>query len=172
MQRRALDVLGEGVVLGEDIGRGIADHAGNGRGLGQALLLHQQFERAIAATAGGDLEHAGLGAVGVEDRPDAQALQKRAPGDVLGQLLDRDAGLHAPDVGLAEHQFVEGNVARGRQGDLLNGSGHLGGLRGGRPRASLSTSNPPRNRRSPFTLTVPGRARRRGDPPHPPWGRA
>jgi hypothetical protein len=43
----------------------------------------------------------------------------------LGQFLDRDAGLDAPDVGLAEHQLVEGNVARGRQGDLLNGSGHV-----------------------------------------------
>ena len=103
---------------------GIADHAGDRRGLGQALLLHQQLERPVAAAAGRDLEHAGLGALGVEDRPDVEALEQRAPGDVLGQLLDRDAGLHAPDVGLAEHQLVEGNVARGRQGDLLNGSSH------------------------------------------------
>ena len=144
MQRRTLDVLGQRVVLAENVGRGIADHARNRRGLRQALLLHQQFERPVAPAAGRDLEHAGLGALGVEDRPDVQALEQRAPGDVLGQLLDRDAGLHAPDVGLAQHQLVEGNVARGRQGDLLNGSSHGGSLRGGRPRDSLSTSNPPR----------------------------
>ena len=136
---------------------GIADHARNRRGLRQALLLHQQLERPVAAAAGRDLEHAGLGALGVEDRPDVEALEQRAPGDVLGQLLDRDAGLHAPDVGLAQHQLVEGNVARGRQGDLLNGSSHGGSLRGGRPRDSLSTSNPPRNRRSPLPLGGPRR---------------
>ena len=144
MQRRALDVLGQRIVLAEDVGAGIADHARNWRGLRQALLLHQQFERPVAPAAGRDLEHAGLGALGVEDRPDVEALEQRASGDVLGQFLDRDAGLHAPDVGLAQHQLIEGNVARGRQGDLLNGSSHGGSLRGGRPRDSLSTSNPPR----------------------------
>ena len=119
----------------------IAHHAGHRRGLRQALLLHQQFERPIAAAAGRDLEHAGLGALGVEHRPDAEALQEPAPGDVLGQLLDRDAGLHAPDVGLAQHQLVEGDVARRRQGDLLNGSGHRDSLRDGRrePLSRLST---------------------------------
>jgi hypothetical protein len=33
-----------------------------------------------------------------------------APGDVLGQIVDRDAGLHLPDVGLAQPQLAEGNV--------------------------------------------------------------
>ena len=51
---------------------------------------------------------------------DAEALQQGAPGDVLGQLLDRDAGLHAPDVGLAEHQLVEGDVPEDAEDDLLN----------------------------------------------------
>ena len=136
---------------------GIADHARNRRGLGQALLLHQQLERPVAPAAGRDLEHAGLGALGVEDRPDVQALEQRAPGDVLGQLLDRDAGLHAPDVRLAEHQLVEGNVARGRQGDLLNGSSHGDSLRGGRPRDSLSTSNPPRKPAQPSSSRAASR---------------
>src|SRR5690606_819 len=63
-------------------------------------------------------------AFGVEHGADVEALKQAAPGNVLGQLLDRDAGLHAPDVRLAEHQLVEGDVARGRQGDLLNGSSH------------------------------------------------
>jgi len=27
-------------------------------------------------------------------------------GDVLGEFLDRDAGLHAPDVRLGEHELV------------------------------------------------------------------
>ena len=72
--------------------------------------------------------------------PDAQALQERAPGDVLGQLLDGDSGLYPAHIGLAEHQFVEGDVARGAEGDLLNGGCHVDILRDGRPKASLSTS--------------------------------
>ena len=64
---------------------------------------------------------------------DAEALQKRAPGDVLGQLLDRDPGLHAPDVRLAQHQLVEGDIARGAEDDLLNGGRHVGfSVTGGR----------------------------------------
>jgi hypothetical protein len=42
---------------------------------------------------------------------DTEALQERAPGDVLGQILDRDAGLHAPDVRLGKNKLAEGNVA-------------------------------------------------------------
>jgi hypothetical protein len=114
MQRRTLDVLGQRIVLAEYVGARIADHARNRRGLRQPLLLHQQLERPVAAAAGRNLEHAGLGARGVEDRTNVEALKQRAPADVLGQLLDRDAGLHAPDVGLAQHQLVERNVARGR----------------------------------------------------------
>ncbi len=53
-----------------------------------------------------------------------QRLDQAAAGDGLGQLLYRDTGLNPPDVGLAQHQLVEGNVARGREDDLLNGSGH------------------------------------------------
>jgi hypothetical protein len=49
-------------------------------------------------------------------------------------------------IGLAEHQFVEGNVARGAEGDLLDGGCHVDILRDGRPKASLSTSNPSWNR--------------------------
>lgn len=48
-----------------------------------------------------------------------------------------------------EHQLVEGDVARGRQGDLLNGSSHLDLLRNGRSKASLSTSNPSRSKAPP-----------------------
>ena len=81
-----------------------AHDAGDRRGPRKALLLHQELERAIAAAAGRDLEHAGLGAVVVENRPDGEALQERAPGDVLRELLDRDARLDPPDVRLAQHQ--------------------------------------------------------------------
>ena len=63
MQRRALDVLGQAVLLGQAVG---AHDAGDRRGPGQALLLDQQLERAVAAAAGRDLEHAGLGAALVE----------------------------------------------------------------------------------------------------------
>ena len=90
MQRRALDVLDQRDLIDQDVAIGVADDAGHRRGLGQALLLRQQFERAIAAAAGGHLEHPGLGAIGVEDGTDMQALDEAAPGDGLSQLLDRD----------------------------------------------------------------------------------
>jgi hypothetical protein len=47
-----------------------------------------------------------------ENRPDVQALEQDAPGVVLGQFLDRDGGLHAPDVGLAQHQLLAGHKQR------------------------------------------------------------
>src|SRR6185295_16571816 len=50
----------------------------------------------------------------------------RALSDTLRELLDRDAGLHTADVGLAEHQLVEGNVAGGTEFDFLNGARHVG----------------------------------------------
>lgn len=92
-------------------------------GLVEALLLGVQLQRPIAAATGWDLEHAGLLGISVDDGAHMQALDKAAPGDELSLLLDRDAGLDAPDVRLAKHQLVERDVARGRQGDLLNGSG-------------------------------------------------
>ena len=72
MERRALDVLGERVLLGD---AAFADDAGHRRGLGEALLLHQQLQRPVAPAAGRDLEHAGLDAGLVDDGSDAEALQ-------------------------------------------------------------------------------------------------
>ena len=72
MERDALDVLGQRILLGD---AALAHDAGDRRGLRQALLLDQQFERPVAPATGRDFEHAGLLAVGVEDRPDAEALQ-------------------------------------------------------------------------------------------------
>ena len=100
------------------------DDTGHGRGLGEALLRDQKLERAIAPATGRNLEHACLAALGVENGSDIEALQERTPGDVFRQLLDRDARLHAPDIRLGEDELVEGDVARGRQGDLLNGRCH------------------------------------------------
>jgi hypothetical protein len=68
-------------------------------------------KRPVAAAAGRYLVHAGLGTAVVEHRPHGEALQQRAPGDVLSQLLDGDAGLDPADVGLAEDELVEGNPA-------------------------------------------------------------
>ena len=121
MQRRALDILGEAVLLGHAV---LADDAGDRRVAGQALLLDQQFERAKPAAAGGHLVDAGLGTVVPDDGANGQALQQRASGDVLGELLDADARLDVADVRLGEHQFIEGDVARGAERDLLDGFGH------------------------------------------------
>jgi hypothetical protein len=140
MQGLALDVFGERILLREATG---PHHARHRLGLVHALLLDEKFERPEPAAARGDLEHAGFLTLGIEHRPDTEALQQRTPGDVVSQFLDRDAGLHAPHIGLAEHQLVEGDVARRAQRDLLNRS-HVDVLHDGRPRAFLSTSNPSR----------------------------
>ncbi len=116
MKRNALDIFGQRVFLGRDIDAGIAHDARDGRGFGEALLFDEKLERPVAPPAGRDLEHAGLGALGIEHRPDAEALQERAPGNVLGQLLDRDAGFGAPDVRLGQNEPVEWNVARRAEG--------------------------------------------------------
>jgi hypothetical protein len=42
MQSNALHVFCKGVVLGQDLRRGIPNDAGDGRGLRETLLLHQQ----------------------------------------------------------------------------------------------------------------------------------
>ena len=116
MQRRALNILRKAVLFRQTFG---AHDAGHGCGLVEAALFHEEFERAVASPARRDLEHAGLGAVFVEEGPDGEAREQRAPRDVLGEFLDRDAGLDLPHVRLAEHQLVEGDVARGAERDLL-----------------------------------------------------
>ena len=71
MQRHALDVFGQRALFAE---AALAHDPRNQRGLGQALLLDQQFERPEAAAASRDLEHSRRISFGVEDRPDAEAL--------------------------------------------------------------------------------------------------
>ena len=149
MHADAFVILSEGIILGDPT---VTDNAGDRLRLRHPLLLHQQFERPVASSAGGYFEHAGLVAIGVDDRPHTQALEQGALGDALCQLLDRDAGLHAPDVGLAEHQLVEGNIAGRAEFDFLNGVCHVGySTTGGRE----TLSRPPtRHRRSGSPLTL------------------
>ena len=113
VQGLALRVLGEGIFLGD---AGIAHDAGDGHGLVQALGLHKAFEGAIAPAAGRDLVEAGFFAVRADDGADIEVLQQAAAGDVLGQCLDRHAGLHGADVGLAQDQLVEGDLADNGEG--------------------------------------------------------
>lgn len=136
MKRRALDVLGEN---GAPARANDTTHRGE---LGQALLLHQQFQGAETAVASWHLEHAGLLAITIDDGNDAKALDKAATGDRGSQFFDRDASPYPSDIRLAQHQLVEGNVMRGRQGDLLNCSNHVEVLRDERSRVSLSTLQP------------------------------
>ncbi|MDA9390456.1 hypothetical protein WN73_07050 [Bradyrhizobium sp. CCBAU 45394] len=53
----------------------VAHNARNRLRLRHALLLHKQFEGTIAPAARWHLEHAGLIAFGINDSPDAEALQ-------------------------------------------------------------------------------------------------
>ena len=123
VQRRALDVLGETVFLGQTFR---ADDARNGCVLRQALLLGEQLQRAEAPAAGGHLVDAGLGARFVEHRPNGEGLEQGAPGDVLGELLDGDARLHLTDVALGQHELVERDRTLLAQADLRLGLGHDG----------------------------------------------
>jgi hypothetical protein len=150
MECFAVDVLGEAVFLGRDRGGRVADVAGDRCGLRETLGLDQQFERPEPATAGRDLEDAGFHTVAVEHRADVEVLKKTAMTDILGQFGDRDAGLGLADVGLTQDELVEGDVATLAKGrDLLNGGCHVGILHDGRPRDSLSTSNPSRSEAPP-----------------------
>ncbi len=95
-----------------------AHHAGDRLVLGHPLGLHQQFERAEAAAARRNLELAGFLAVIIEQGADVEALEQGAAIDVVGQILDREARLHAPDILLAQHQLGKGDVARGTEHEL------------------------------------------------------
>ena len=81
----ALDVLGERILLGEAIG---SDDARYELGLVYAPLLHEQLERSEAPAAGRHFENAGLLALGIQHRADAQALQERSPSNVFGEFLN------------------------------------------------------------------------------------
>src|SRR5690606_23092997 len=128
------------------------------------LLLDQQFQGPIAATACGHLEHAGFLPFAVEGWPYMQGLDQAAAGDGYGQFLDRDAGFDAPDIGLAQRQLVERDIPRGREGDLLNGSGHLSYSMTGA--GSLSLRPPTRHeaKRRPLPLKRAAQNRKAGQP--------
>lgn len=80
-QRKPIDVLGERDLLGEDGALGVTKNTWDRRGLAEALLLHEKFERAIGTAPGGNIEHAGLGASGIEDGPDMETRNQAATGD-------------------------------------------------------------------------------------------
>src|SRR5262249_17917236 len=73
------------------------DDAGDGRGLGEALLLDEQVERAPAAAAGLDFVGSGLLAI-LDDGAHAQGLQEAAAGGAGGEGLESGGGLGLPDV--------------------------------------------------------------------------
>lgn len=75
----------------------------------------RSLQRPVARATGPDLEHAGLDTGLVGYGPDAEALQQAAAGNVLDQLLDRDASLHAPDVRLGEQSMLKGMSREGER---------------------------------------------------------
>ena len=109
-----MHIFGKRVFFRRNFATGFADDARDRCGLRQALLLHQKLKGTIAPATRGHLEYAGFLAFSVGDWPDVETLQQRPPRDVLGEVLDRDTGLGAADVGLSQHKLVEGNVARWR----------------------------------------------------------
>ena len=158
MQGSPLHVLSERAVFGEDGGIGIPNNAGNGRGLGQAFLLHQERQGLEASAASGDFELAGLGPIIRQNRPDAQALQEPAADDVFGQFLVGDAGLDAPNVGLAQHELVKRDIPGRGQGDFLGRFCHQTfSMTGAGSHSSDLTSRHPSNQQTfpSLILTLP-----------------
>ncbi|WP_456303812.1 hypothetical protein [Acetobacter aceti] len=155
MQRYALDVFGQGIILGENGRSGLAHDAGHRGGLRQFLLLHQQFEGAEPAAPGRHFVAAGFCPLAVQDRPDVQTLKQAPTFDVAGQFLDRQAGLHAPYVGLRQYQPVERDITGRIEGDFLDGARHGGTLRDGQAEASLPPLNPSRKPHVPLPLSRP-----------------
>jgi hypothetical protein len=77
----------------------------------RGALLHEELQHAIAPPSGRDLEPASLSAICVEDRTHSETLEKRAPRDVLRELINRDARLDVADIGLTQNQAIEWNIA-------------------------------------------------------------
>ena len=81
----------------------------------------------------------------VEHRPDGEGLKQPAPGDVLGELLDRDAGLdrggHSPALSTS---LLKG-MSREAVSVIFWMAVAMGFSATGRPRASLSPLNPSRS---------------------------
>lgn len=124
MQIFAKGILGIAVLFGEDVAVGRTNDTGDGRILREPLLLHEQFERPVAAPPGRHLVAAGFLAFPIEYGPNAKALQQPPPGDVDRERVDGHASLHSPDVGLGKLKPVERNVARRIEGKFRCRSGH------------------------------------------------
>ena len=143
MQRDALHILSERILLGDTVG---THNARNRLRFGHSLLFDQQLQRSVAAAAGRDFIHAGLGAVGVPYRPYAEALQEAPARNVFGEVFDRNAGLDPAHIGLRENELIEGDVLRPAQGDLGGRVFHEVFSVTGRPeplsRPSVSVTNP------------------------------
>ena len=148
----------------------------NRAGIGQTLQRLIECDRMVALALG-DREQPGLcGRAGMSvDRPPAghdEALgRQRLQANIISagrdcaldprgqQLLERGKqnvleidGQRQQDVGLAQDQLVEGNIAGGTEFDFLNGACHVGfSATGGR---KTSSRPPTRHRRSGSPLTL------------------
>ena len=121
----------------------LAHDAGNRLRLRQALLLDQQFQRPVAPAAGRDLEHAGLVALGIDDRPDVQALQQRRWAMSSASSSIETPALTRRTLDWLSTSLLKGMSREGDERDLLNGFRHVGfSTTGGRE----TLSRPPTRR--------------------------
>ena len=116
MQRLAFGVLGETVGFDKAFR---AHDARDGRVFCELLLLDEKLQRAKAAAAGLHAIGAGFFAGFVQDRADAQRLQKAAPFDIGGKAFDRDAGLDLADIAFVKNELVEGDGLRRGEREFL-----------------------------------------------------
>ena len=146
VERRALDVLGERILFSQTFR---PHDARDRRGTRKPLLLDQELKRPITPSASGNFEHAGFRALVIKNRPHGETLKERAPRDILREFLDRDARLDAADIGLAQHQFVERNVTRLTERNLLNRFRHQTFSATGDPEPLSGPPDPSRSRAPP-----------------------
>ena len=74
---------------------------------GSLFHADTQLQGLKAPAARLDLIAASLCAALVEDGTDAQGLQEAAPGDAVGEALDRDGWPDAADISFASFEAVE-----------------------------------------------------------------
>jgi len=132
--------------------------AGDRRVLGEFLLLHEQLQRAQTAAARLYAVEAGFLAGLVQDGTGAEALQKPAPGDIGGKVLDRNAGLDLADIAVVDDELVEGDGVGGGERNLRADQGVCSKRDVlGRPEDSLFRPCPSPFPLSPLTLRASGK---------------
>ena len=112
-------------------------------------MFDEKLQRAEAAAAGLHAVGAGFFAGIVQDRADAQRLEKAAAFDIGGKAFDRDAGLDLADIAFVKNELVEGDGLRRGEREFL------GRLWSSEEAPGLEVPGQPETLSRPFPFTPP-----------------